>query len=108
MTVSFTQYVRDRKNRRRGVFLVDLDGDQVSLGWSLCSITRGDHFDRDFGLQIAEDRRDKREALSFSLNNRTDLLDARQEVPHSMRPTFDRIIDRCGRIVRNQEAEAVA
>lgn len=107
MTVSFTQYVRDRKNRRRGVFLVDLDGNQVSLGWSLCSTTRGDHFDRDFGIQIAEDRREKREALSFDQGSYESVKLARREVPHSMRPTFDRIIERCARITHNSTAAAV-
>lgn len=99
MTVSFIQYARVRDNHRKGIFAVNIDGSHVSIGWSLCATKRGDRFNRDFGLQIAEARREKRESLNFSIHDEIAISEARDEIPHSMTPTFDRIIDRCRRIV---------
>ena len=98
MTISFTQYVRDRKNRRRGIFVVDMNKSQVNIGWSLCSTTKGDEFNREFGKKIAKERREKKERLNFTLDNELGILTARNEVPHSMRPVFDKVINRCKKI----------
>ena len=117
MTIDFIQYVRDRKNRRRGLLLVSMKDKTVSLGWSLCCTSRGDQFDREFGQKIASerreigikasnDRKEKRNSLTFSIDDHNAQVDARNEIPHSMRETFDRVIDRCERIT-NKKAIAV-
>lgn len=105
MTISFIQYVRDRKNRRRGIFVIDMNQDQANIGWSLCSTTKGDEFNREFGTKIAKERREKKDRLKFSLDNELSILRARHEVPHSMRPVFDKVINRCKKI--NNKAELI-
>lgn len=104
MTVSFIQYARVRNNHRRGIFIVDIQDSQVSLGWSLCSIAKGDKFDKDFGLFIANRRREKRESLTFSIHDERKIYEVRNEIPHSIRPTFDRIINRCKRIISKRDS----
>jgi len=107
MTVRITQFIRDRRNQRRGLFdaIINRDSkEQVSLGWSLCSTTKGDRFNRELGLHVAEGRREKDKVLNFSVNCKESVEAARESIPHSMRETFDRVINRCDRIVNSENA----
>lgn len=106
MTVNFTQFVRDRRNQRRGLFIVYLTADKVSIGWSLCSTSRGDEFDRELGIGIAEGRIGKREDSTFSILDQDAVNHMRDRLPHSMRSTFDRVIKRCNRILAAHETAA--
>lgn len=111
MSVRITQFVRDRHNQRKGLFDVIVDresGENISLGWSLCSSKRVegkkvDKFDREWGLDLASKRREKKAVLNFSVDDKSSVEAARNSIPHSMRGTFDRVINRCDRIVNGKK-----
>jgi len=48
------QYIRDRKNNKKGILISGIFEDKVCFGWSVCNSL--DEFDIDKGFQIAEGR----------------------------------------------------
>ena len=117
MTVRITQFVRDRHNQRKGLFDVIIDresNDNISLGWSLCSSKKVegkkvDKFDREWGIDLASRRRDKDKkakepVLNFSIDDKSSVESARESIPQSMRKTFDRVMNRCDRIINSENA----
>lgn len=61
------QYLRDRKNRKRGVIVAVSKGNNFSVGWSIANTKAGDKFDSKIGEQRAVGRAEK--ALSVAEKN---------------------------------------
>lgn len=50
------QYVKDKKNQRRGVVVARAQDDQIVTGWSYANFKAGDKFDKEVGINIAVGR----------------------------------------------------
>lgn len=81
-------YVRDRQNRKIGVFAAVTNSaypNEVFIGWSRCNRNAGDRFDPILGARIAFDRSYRHKAT---------------DVPHSMQDDYWAFRTRCEKYFR--------
>lgn len=73
--------------------LDDSDNETVSFGWSLCD--NHDHFSYEEARRLADERQKAEEEenqLRANLFNNKELLDVKNQLPHTLHRTFDSIV----------------
>ena len=122
MRTSFKQYVRDRNNRRKGLIVAELHGKELQIGWSLCKTTGAnpDQFNRAQATSIANRRRDSKKYtceinsqdsigdMIFSKRGKNGGCDETDNIPHSIRRTMHRVIDRSIYVSQKQQEQVTA
>lgn len=76
------QYIRDKKNNPKGVMVAFTEGEQIYIGWSLCS--KYDKYDKHKGFDIAVGR-------AYKNVNKKNI-----EVAHSAFAAFERFCFKVG------------
>jgi len=62
MKYPLVQYIRDRKNHKKGVIVSGICGNEVCVGYSLCNPL--DEFDKEKGFTIANSRLESNDKVS--------------------------------------------
>jgi hypothetical protein len=50
------KYIRDKNHKPIGIVIAEKIGGEIHWGWSLCNFKKGDRFNREHGIKIAEGR----------------------------------------------------
>lgn len=119
--ISFFKYFcKTSRNIKRGIIAAKVTGGKAYVGWCLCRVNKGDVFDRELGLKIAQARIEKNiqrkwdlspdeEGNCWTENTGTPTFNynrIKEEIPHSMHDDLADVLSRCGRIISKQEAHA--
>lgn len=88
----FYQYIRDKRGRAKGVITLYKQEGELKIGWSLCN--KLDQFNKLVGLN---------KALERSINV-DDVLSRPPEIPHTVKPLFERMLNRAKRLQEAQQS----